>query len=84
MIKLRGPQFRTGQMLSTFEYTPPVMMQSLDVFGRPTSQWIPLCGRCFRVLGDDPFNGHPGQTRPMRIENKQRCFKCGRRCHPDG
>jgi hypothetical protein len=80
----RGPQFRQGQLVHIFDYLPPMMMQSLNEWGKPSSPWLPICGRCFRGLGDDPFAGHPGQLRPLTIENNQRCFRCGKRCHPVG
>lgn len=79
---LRGPEFRLGQMVHVFNYLPPMLMQSLDEWGRATSPETPICGRCFRVLGDDPFDGKPGQLRPLKIGNQRHCFRCGRKCHP--
>lgn len=79
---LRGPEMRLGQMVHIFDYLPPFYMQTLDDWGKPTSPWTPICGRCFRQLGDDPFGGKQGQLRPIAIGNKERCFRCSRRCHP--
>lgn len=81
--RLRGPSFRLGQVVHIFDYLPPFWMQSLDDWGNPTSPWTPICGRCFRGLGDDPFGGRQGQLRPMlKGGSGHRCFRCGRRCHP--
>lgn len=80
--RIRGPAFRIGNMMHVFDYLPPVMMQTLDEFGKPTSPWVPMCGKCFSQLGDDPFDGKPGQTRPLVIENNRRCARCTRRCFP--
>jgi hypothetical protein len=71
-------------MAIIFEYLPPMMLQTLDAWGKATSPWVPYCGRCFRQMGDDPFDGHQGQLRPLTIENDRRCARCGRRCHPCG
>jgi hypothetical protein len=79
----RGPSFRLGHVIHIFDYLPPMAMQSLDLItDKPTSAWLPICGRCFQGLGDNPFDGKPGQLRPLPLENKAFCFRCGRRCHP--
>jgi hypothetical protein len=81
--RLRGPELRLGGLRAVLDYLPPMCMQSLDrITGRPSSPWLPICGKCFQGLGDDPFAGQPGQSRPLAAGNQERCFHCGRRCHP--
>jgi hypothetical protein len=75
-------EFRIGQVRHIFEYLPPMTMQSLDpVSGLPSSMALPICGRCFKVLKDDPFSGQPGKLTPGAPKGSH-CFRCGNKAYP--
>lgn len=71
----RGPEIRLNGVRHVFEYLPPWTMT--DMWG---VQFY-CCGRCFRKLGDDPFEGRPGKLTPG-VPMDTRCVLCGRRADP--
>jgi len=79
---MTGMEFRLGAVRHVFQFLPPMTMCSLHpITGLPTSPQIPICGKCFKALEDDPFDGRPGQLRPGAAKGS-RCFRCQRKCYP--
>ena len=74
-MAMQGPETRLGQVRHVFEFIPPMTLR--DMYGVT----MHVCGRCFKKLGDDPFNGQPGQILTS-VPHGVRCGFCGRMAYP--
>jgi len=75
VILKKGPEMRLGQLRHVFKMLPPMTLRDLH------GVTMPVCGRCFQKLGDDPFNGQPGEILTS-VAKGSRCGFCGHKAWP--
>jgi hypothetical protein len=72
---LRGRAGRVGLVEHIFQFLPAWTM--VDCFGVTAH----VCGRCFRKLPDDPFDGRPGKLTPG-VPKGTYCVFCNHKANP--